>query len=392
MAEYGLSQKGFTRKPYTAIEADKMERARDLFGEDIDLSERSPLGLYIRADAWEESKLWDEMEHVYYSAFIDDAEGKQLDGLIKYIGLFRFPALHSRGVIEITGRVGKVVTKGTKVTTAGGVQFRTRKTIMLDENGFGVVDVEAVEPGWIGNVPPRLIDRVFNPTGEISNITNPERTSGGMPIETDEDLRERYYRSLSRKGKATRAAIEAAILELPTVKDAVVLENDTMEADEFGLPPKCIAPFVFDGKPEEIVSAVLATKSAGIKSHGEIYLEAFDSRDHPHLIGFTKAKETTVYVDITLIRNTSFRPGYENSLRTNVISYIGGLDTNGVEFNGLGLGQDVVHSRIITITHDRGITDAVVKISLDGENWQENNIKIPFMEIAFTDYTKVVVR
>jgi len=90
---YGLTKDGFKRKPYTVILEEKQERAKDLFGEDIDLSERSPLGLYIQTDAWEESILWEQMEHVYYAAFIDDAEGKQLDALVKFIGLFRRPAL-----------------------------------------------------------------------------------------------------------------------------------------------------------------------------------------------------------------------------------------------------------------------------------------------------------
>ena len=113
---------------------------------------------------------------------------------------------------------------------------------------------------------------------------------------------------------------------------------------------------------------------------------------HPHKIGFTAATAKEIYVEIILTRNSSFRPGYENTIRTNVISYIGGLDTNGVEFSGLGLGQNVVHSRIMTITHDRGISDAVVRLSEDGVNWVESNIEIPFMQIAITDYLKVVVR
>ena len=389
---YGLTKDGFKRKPYTVILEEKQERAKDLFGEDIDLSERSPLGLYIQTDAWEESILWEQMEHVYYAAFIDDAEGKQLDALVKFIGLFRRPALRSRGKLEIIGRVGQVIAQGTRFMTASGIVFKTREVLILDLAGQGIVDIEALESGWRGNITANQIDRLFTSTeGGITNITNPERTSGGMPVETDEELRERYYRSLSRKGKATRAAIEAAILELPTVKDAKVLENSTMEVDENGLPPKCIAPFIFDGDPLEIAAAVLNTKSGGIQSYGEVIIDVYDSRGHPHKIGITKATAKNIYVRITLVRNPNFRPGYEATIRTNVITYIGGLDIGGVEFNGLGLGQSVIHSRIVAITSDRGITDATIELSVDGEIWAGANIDLPFMQIAITDYTRVIV-
>ena len=392
MQEYGLTTHGFRRKPYTAIIADKQERARDLFGEDIDLSDRSPLGLYIQADAWEESKLWDIMENVYFSAFIDNAEGKQLDALVKYIGLLRHPASRSRGIIEILGRPDHVVPKGTRVTTESGILFQTMYDVTLDDSGFGEVRIEAVEPGQRGNVTQGLIDRLFNPISGISNITNPERTSGGRPTESDEDLRERYYRSLSRKGKATRAAIEAAILEIPGVMDAIVLENYSMEVDENGLPPKSVAPFVFAGDSMAIAAKVLATKSGGIQSYGQTVIDIEDSRGHPHKIGYTKASDVQIYVEITLTRNNRFRPGYEANIRTYVIEYIGGLDSDGAEYRGLGLGQNVAHSRIIVLTHDRGISDATVKISTDGINYYETNVEIPIMQIAVTDYTKVVVR
>ncbi|MCL2400679.1 MAG: baseplate J/gp47 family protein [Defluviitaleaceae bacterium] len=390
--EYGLTVHGFRRKPYTAIIEDKQERAKDLFGEDIDLSDRSPLGLYIQADAWEESNLWDTMEHVYFAAFIDDAEGKQLDGLVKYIGLLRHPASRSGGMIEILGRVGLILLRGTRVTTESGIVFQTMFDITLDDRGFGEVRVEAVEPGQRGNVTQGLIDRLFNPAPGIAGITNPERTGGGRPTESDEDLRERYYRSLSRKGKATRAAIEAAILEIPGVMDAIVLENYSMEIDENGLPPKSVAPFVFAGDSKDIAAAVLATKSGGIQSYGQTVLDIEDKRGYSHKIGYTQASAVTIYVEIILTRNNRFRPGYETNIRTYVIEYIGGLDVDGVEHRGLGLGQNVAHSRIIVLTHDSGISDAIVKISTDGVTYFESNVEIPIMQIANTDYTKVIVR
>jgi uncharacterized phage protein gp47/JayE len=392
MSGFGLTTQGFKRKTYTQLIVDKMERAKDLFGEDIELSDRSPLGLYIQSEAWEESKLWDAMEGVYFSAFIDDAEGKQLDGLVKYIGLYRKPALQAKGEITITGREGKEIPNGTRVRTESSIIFQTTQAVTIDSNGAVIVPIEAIIPGKTGNVTATRIDRLFHPSEGIAEITNLERTSGGLEIESDEELRDRYYRSLSRKGKATRAAIEAAILELPMIKDALVIENTTMETDEHGIPPKAIAPFVFGGNAQEIAKAILNTKSAGIQSYGEIVIETNDSRNYPHKIGYTLASDMKIYIQVELIRNAMFRPGYDETIRTAIIRYIGGLDIDGTEFRGLGLGQSIIHSRIVALTYDQGINDAVVRISTDGENWTEENVVIPIMQIAETDYTRVVVR
>lgn len=390
MPEYGLTKKGFLRKPYTEIIKEKEDRAKGFFGEDVDLSERSPLGLFLQSDSWEESKLWDEMEKVYYSAYIDDAEGKQLDGLVKYVGLKRKPARKAYGYIEITGIPGKTVDAGTKVMTESSIIFETTAAVILDENGYGGAYIEAVTPGKTGNVTENKICSLFNPVQGINKINNPERTSGGTAIENDEELRERYYRSLFRKGKATRAAVEAALLELDSVKDAYVIENASNNVVD-GIPPKSLAPFVFDGGYQEIAEAILDTKSGGIQSYGEIVVNVADSTGYMHEIGFTKAKSKDIFVRIILTKNSRFKPGYEITIRTTVINYIGGLDYDGTEYKGLGLGRNVMRSKIIALADGSGIDDAIVLLSTDGIEYGENNIDIPIMQIAVTDYEKVMI-
>lgn len=390
MPEYGLTPKGFIRKPYTQIIADKEERARSFFGEDIDLSDRSPIGLYIQADSWEESRLWDEMENVYYSAYIDDAEGKQLDGLVKYIGLKRKPAQHAKGEIEIHGKSGKTIDAGIKIMTESGIIFQTTETVMLDQSGFSVVPVEAVDAGKSGNVTASKITKLFNTTEGIDRLSNPTRTGSGSETESDEDLRERYYRSLSRKGKATREAVEAALLEIENLKDAYVVENATTETVN-GIPPKSLAPYVFGGDHNAIAAAILETKAGGIQSYGDTVVEIMDSRKYKHKIGFTEAESVEIYVRVELRKNTMFKPGHENGIRTAIIQYIGGMDADGTEHKGLSLGQAVMRSKIIALADDAGIDDLTVKLSSDGITYKEGNIDIPVMRIATTDYEKVVV-
>lgn len=191
-------------------------------------------------------------------------------------------------------------------------------------------------------------------------------------------------------GKATRAAVEAALLELDSVKDAYVIENASKEVVG-GIPPKSLAPFVFDGDYQDIAEAILDTKSGGIQSFGEIIVSVADSRGYMHEIGFTRAGSKDIFVKIILTKNSRFKPGYEITIRTAVINYIGGLDYDGTEYKGLGLGRDVMRSKIIALADGSGIDDAIVSLSTDGIEYGESNIDIPVMQIAVTDYEKVMI-
>jgi hypothetical protein len=63
-----------------------------------------------------------------------------------------------------------------------GIQFRTTRTAMLPD-GIGTsveVPVEALAPGWTGNVPADSISLIQGPLGILAKVSNLEPTSGGQ--------------------------------------------------------------------------------------------------------------------------------------------------------------------------------------------------------------------
>ena len=76
-----LDGTGFKRKTYNDLQQEMDQRARELFGDDINTSERSPIGILIRLFAWFLGKSWELAEKVYNSGFVTKAEGVQLDNL-----------------------------------------------------------------------------------------------------------------------------------------------------------------------------------------------------------------------------------------------------------------------------------------------------------------------
>lgn len=55
------------------------EQARELFGEDANLSERTPLGKFIRLQAYQRAEDNEEAEMLYHSRFVDTSEGIVLE-------------------------------------------------------------------------------------------------------------------------------------------------------------------------------------------------------------------------------------------------------------------------------------------------------------------------
>jgi uncharacterized phage protein gp47/JayE len=171
------------------------ERARTLFGEDINLSERSPLGLFIRVNAWEISNLWESLEDSYLSAFAIYAEGVALDNVVSNFGRERFEPGYAKGLLKIIGDEGAIVPEGIIVATKDNITFKTQYEVKI-EDGFTIVDIKAVEPGAGGNVAAGTITEVVTPIAGIDSIINEKPTEGGRETELDMPLRERHLEAV----------------------------------------------------------------------------------------------------------------------------------------------------------------------------------------------------
>ena len=383
---FGLLPSGFKRKQYTDIKESMETRAKNLFGEDVNLAEKSPLGLFIRLFAWSVGILWQLAEKVYFSAYVHTAEGSSLDHVSKYIGISRFPATSATGEVTFTGDEGIGVPEGFLVQTPDGIVFEVLEGGTIDNTEQINLEVQAIDVGTIGNVSENRITEIVNPLAGLNSVNNSDPISGGSNVESDDALRERYELSVSQVGSSTSASIEATILQVDGVVDAKVREND-LPTTENGIPPKSIAPLVLGGANEDIARAILKTKAAGILSFGSVVETVEDSRGVEFDIGFTRPTEAPITVDVTLTTNATFPGDGNEQIRTAIIQYIGGEDEDGSTFTGLRLGQDVIYTQIIGLCHTvQGVTDVSLTV-----NTGTSNIPIDDDEIATTIFTDVVV-
>lgn len=388
----GLSKDGFKRKTYNEILEDAQTRARELYGENVNLSDRSPLGLFIKIIAWGMSILWQLAEKVYFSAFVDDADGIDLDKVAKNIGKTRKGPEKSRGAVTIDGTEGVTIPADFIVGTQNDVIFKPTKAVTIDNNGEAVVEIEAVKSGAGGNVPANTITKIITPIAGINQVTNNEPTHGGRDAETDAELRERYYQSGGAiAGAATTDGVRATLLEVPGVRAAITIQNTSMEVDNEGRPPKSIHCYVLGGKPEDIANAILSSKAGGIETYGSETETVKDLSGQEQIIKFSFAEVVPVYIRMTIRRSTKYPLDGDSRIRTALVRYIGGEDADGVIYSGLAMKENVVYYQLTKVAGIDGVDDLDLEVSIDGANWDKSSIEIASNQKAETSHENVVI-
>lgn len=176
----------------------------------------------------------------------------------------------------------------------------------------GVSAVESVEAGPYAAATGTLTVIDTPITGWLS-VRNLADIKVGAYLETDAALRIRRENEITGNANGTLDAIRAKLLRVGQgganpVLDCVVFENTTMVVSVDGLPPKSIEAIVLGGDDQALFDTVLATKDAGIESHGNTVGSSNDSAGFPHVVKFTRPTEKLVWIELDLIKDVGRYP------------------------------------------------------------------------------------
>ena len=355
-----ISETGFKRRTYDEILTDKIEKAKELFGEDIETSELTPLGKFIRINAYDQALTEEEAELIYYSIFPNTAFGTSLDRLMPFAGIKRNAATKSQYVVSVIGEVNATVEEGFLVGTESGINFSVKETSLIGSNGSASVIVECVESGEIGNVLAQEINTIVNPSAEIKRVIGEKVIIKGEEVESDYELRKRFSEAISGLGSCNENAIKAALVRIPTVTHAGIIVNEDNGSFE------C---YVNGGEDyyEQIAETIFDKKPIGIKTTGNIAQEITDDNGIPHIINFSHTTSVSVYVRITIKTNTEFagETGLKE-IKSNLNNYI----------DNIGIGNSLILSSLYGQIHSvTGVTEvSELQLSEDGITWSSSNI------------------
>lgn len=368
-------------------------KTKELFGEDINVTERSFLGILIRIFAWFLAIIWEVAEKTYNSGYMHKAEGIQLDRKAWEFGITRLQEQHAQGTIEIHGTPNYIVEEGTLFETENGVLFELVAEVTLDDSGVGTGDIVCTEVGTKGNVAANTITIISNPDENITSVTNPSPTTGGRERETDAEFLERYQQTLSGLGSTSTDSIRAELLKLNGVRAAVVIENTKSTPDEAGRPPKSISTYVLGGDENEIAQVIFHKKAAGIQAYGTEQVQVLDMAGYPHTIGFSWATEVPMAIQLTIQKNERFPADGIQQVKTELIKYIGGTDADGTSYTGLNMGEAVIFSKLINRVYKiDGIDDVELLVGVKGQTLGTSNVTMDITEVAQISHADIEVQ
>ncbi len=388
---WGLTEKGFNRPTYVTLLNVLEYKARELFGDQINLTIRSPLGLFLRILAWMWNSLFACLEDVYNSRFVDTATGNSLFTLGKNIGMQVLGEGKASGYITISGEAGETIPSGFLVSTNGGLQYTVMSPVVIGESGKVLALIQAVETGPEYNTGAGTIQRIVNPSAVpgVVSIVNDGDITGGRLKETYAEYRKQYYDSVDYAGGVNAEAIQAALLnDVEGVSSAYVYENDTDDHDDtYDLPPHSIEAVIYGGIDESIARAIYSRRSAGIQTVGSTSVKIVTASGQEMAIRFSRPSPVKIWVKLSVVEKGKDYAG-DAVVKSALVQYIGD-NTQG----GLGIGADVIYIKLPGVITAKipGIEDFDINISTDGVNYSKQNISIGYKEKAVTEESAVII-
>lgn len=385
-----LTELGFSRPSYDEIVLDMEQRAKKLLGEDIDTTEQSVLGKFLRIIARDSANMYEDIESGYYARFPNTAGGVSLDRLAVFAGITRNPATAARHNITVKGTAETTIGMGgLLVSTEDNITFYNENKFTIGADGTAVVIVAATEPGAGGNVDS--ITKIVNPVAGITEISYIGLEEVGEDPESDFDLRQRFSVAVSGAGSCTIDAIRGSVTRVPEVESVNIIENNSSETDADGRPAHSFELYVYggDGMEQEIANTIFEKKPIGIKAvttadeEHAITKTVTDAGGFEHSISFSKVMEITLDITVTIKTSTAYAEDGEAAIKNNLVKHI----------NGLGVGASVVTSAMYsTIFNVTGVTEIVsVTQARTGEELSADTLHFDWSEVPITTATNITV-
>lgn len=383
-----LTEKGFERLTYDDILTVQIERAKLLFGEDIDTSDQSIFGKILRLYCLDAAENQELAEDVYLSAFPKTARGVNLDRVCSLVGISRNSATHAQHKVTITGTAGTTVEMGFFVA-AGDVVFHTVDSYIIGDTGTVDAIVECNEAGTIGNVGDKAITEIVNPVPNVSKITQSKIQSIGREAETDYELRNKFSKSLSTSGSGTFNSIESAILRVDGVEMVTVVENTGVSSDS-GAPsiPHSFQCYVLandkNSTKQAIAEAIFSKKPIGIHSVGAYACTVYDISGNPHTVKFSYTQTVIISVKCTIVTNSSYSNSSLQEIKNNIINKLSTYRNS----------QSVTATSLYGAVYVNGVEDVTsleIKKSTDTEYGQKVSIDISEVARATNSSIEVII-
>lgn len=274
-----LDASGLITATSDEISTDLVLALQAIYGDDINLAPESPdgqmVGIFTQADA----DVLDLLVDIYNMFSVDSAYGISLQRLVAINGLTIKAGTFTTTPVNIT--TDRALTlPGLDQDVVAPFQVQDSNTVwtLISSYIFVSADTQALvfQAASMGPITPlpNTITVQATPTVGVTVVNNPTTAGSvlGQAEETDVALRIRHAQSFQLAATSPADAVEAALVAINDVTDALVVENNTGGAVD-GVPANSIWPIVVGGTPPDIAAALYGKTAPGC---GQFGAETYD--------------------------------------------------------------------------------------------------------------------
>lgn len=325
-----IDEKGMHIPTYNEIVESLCEDARRIFGQGLYLGPDSMDYQMIAAFAEKINDANEASLAAYIARSPSTAIGTGLDAVVGINGIKRKVATCSMCVVTITGDPETVINNGA-VSDANGYVWDLPETVTIPESGSIDVTATCREFGVI-YAAVNSLTTIKTPTRGWVSVSNSMEATVGSVAETDSELRARRALSVALPSQSILDGLRGAIESINDVKRSSVLENDSSEADENGLPPKSICAVVEGGDDTEIAETIYRKKSPGCYTYGTTEMKITDADGNDNTIRFMRPTYCDITVQVTIKKGVGYAASIPDMIRSSIVDFFDQL-TIGDELN-----------------------------------------------------------
>ncbi|CEF89184.1 putative baseplate protein [Pseudomonas phage vB_PaeM_PAO1_Ab17] len=256
-----------------------------------------------------------------------------------------------------------------------------------------ITPIKVAKPGVVEDTQmgpstqlPGTIDTISVPILGWDSVYNPTNAVSGRFRETDVELRERWRNSKFYQAAAILEAMLDGMHQVPGVRDVTIIENDTNNHDSVhNVPPHAFTVITHGGDDSDIGKMIWQKKPTGIQAYGDTVVQIADSQGKVHSIGFRRAEELEVQVNLNIsaIAGQVLPGDVKEQVTAAILAYQDGLDK---------IGKEVVYSRLYTpINSVPGFQVNSLTIGKKGGTQAMANIPVGYDEVAIFDATRIAI-
>lgn len=266
-----------------------------------------------------------------YSFVAESADAKEILGGIE-------EAITDDGFVVALDEENELLTVEAKDKTSTNVLVLSAN--LTTETVTSILTFGTVDTGDI-LLPEGVITNIVKADAGLLSVVNLCGYISGRDEETDTELRKSYADKIFNRSSRMLESIRSSILQnVQGVTSVAPYENDTSVVDAQGRPPHSIEIVVDGGDSKEIAEQILAKKSGGINTFGDVAVVIPGVYGEDITIRFNRpvAVNAWFHLGLTLSKTEAIPPNYVDLLRKAVLD----------EMSTLNVGQDVIPQQFLT--------------------------------------------